>query len=120
MAKKLMQDREIKVREQLARAQDQLQRAQQKRALVGVQGEHEVERARQRAAARLTRATMRVERHAARVSRTEAKLSEVRQSEQKTPGERVPRNPKASANGKNATSIVSTKSVRSDLTDGSR
>lgn len=61
-----------KAQQKLAKAQLGLHVAQEKRAQAITWGEHEIERARQRAAARETRATTRVEKRASAVARAEA------------------------------------------------
>ncbi|MBV9282553.1 MAG: hypothetical protein JOZ41_20950 [Chloroflexi bacterium] len=73
MAKRT-KDPETRVRHKLARAQADLQRARDKRALAMMRGEVEVEQARRRADARLARATVRVERRLQTVSRLESDL----------------------------------------------
>jgi hypothetical protein len=74
MAKQKRKDAEAVAREKLADAQAKLATAQDRRRRIGVEGEQEVEQARQRAADRLATATKDVERRAAKVARAEGKL----------------------------------------------
>lgn len=63
-----------KAQQKLAKAQLALHVAQAKRAQAITRGEHEIERVRQRAAAREQKATTRLEKRAAAVARAEAAL----------------------------------------------
>jgi hypothetical protein len=76
MAKKSKDgSRSDRVRRELARAQADLHTAQDERRLAMVRGEQAVEKARQRAARWLEKATRRVERRAAAVSQIEVRLA---------------------------------------------
>jgi hypothetical protein len=70
-------DRVEKAQRRLAKAQIELHAAQEKRAQAITRGEHEIEEARQRAAAWVARATERVEKRAGAVARAEARLAAV-------------------------------------------
>ena len=70
-------EREERVRRRLVKLQAAVLRAQEKRALVLLQGDEEIVRARQRAETRLAKATERVERRAAELARAEAALREL-------------------------------------------
>lgn len=68
-------DREEGLRRKLAKAQAQLQEAQEVRARAVTKGEQQVERARQKAAARVARATRTVEKRAAKAAKLEERLA---------------------------------------------
>lgn len=88
-------DAEDKARRKLAKAQLQMQVAQEKRRQAMTRGEHEIEQARLRAAKWLEKATRRVEQSAAAVAKAEASVAQAETGRTSTD---APPSPAAAAN----------------------